>query len=80
LIEQTGQYRPDLTSSEGIRTWIQNTNNMVQVPMIKHYRISGLMSGRSPFGGRLRDFVRAHAPWAQRAIGLDLLRACGVTR
>jgi hypothetical protein len=44
LIEQTGQYRPDLTSSEGIRTWIQNTNNMVQVPMIKHYRISGLMS------------------------------------
>jgi hypothetical protein len=79
LIEQTGQYRPDLTSPEGIRIWIQNTNNVVQIPVIKHYCISALMSGRIPSGIRLRDAVRAHAPAIQRQIGIDLLRRCGVT-
>jgi hypothetical protein len=44
VIEQNGQWRPDLASSQGIRSWIQNTDNMVLVPMIKHYCISGFMS------------------------------------
>jgi hypothetical protein len=79
LIEQTGQYRPDLTSPEGIRVWIQNTDNVVQIPVIKHYCISGLMSEGTPSGMRLRDAVRAHAPAIQRQIGIDLLRGCGVT-
>src|SRR5215472_13247518 len=49
IIEQNGQFRPDLTSPEGIRTWIQNTANMVMVPVIKHYCINGIMS-RKPNG------------------------------
>jgi hypothetical protein len=80
LIEQTGQYRPDLTSSEGIRTWIQNTGNMVQVPVIKHYCISGIMSGAVAPGLRLRSIVKAHSPRAQRSLGIDLLKQCGVIR
>jgi hypothetical protein len=44
IIEQNGQFRPDLTSPEGIATWIQNTDNMVLVSVIKHYCVSGLMS------------------------------------
>ena len=44
LIEQNGQFRPDLTSIEGIYMWIQNTDNMVLVPVIKHYCISVLLS------------------------------------
>ncbi|MGC2415824.1 MAG: hypothetical protein WA459_24395, partial [Stellaceae bacterium] len=77
MIKQNGQFRPDLTSPDGIRTWIQNTNNMVAVPVIKHYCISGLMSAG---GGsvRLRDVVRAHDPDAQREIGVELLRMCRV--
>ena len=79
LTEQNGQWRPDLTSSEGIRTWIQHTDNMVLVPVIKHYCISGWMSRRFPTGGRLRDFVRHLSPMEQRRIGLNLLKICGVT-
>jgi hypothetical protein len=79
LIEQTGQYRPDLTSPEGIRIWIQNTNNVVQVPVIKRYCVSALMSEGMAPGVRFRDMVRAHAPPIQRRIGVDLLKECGVT-
>ena len=78
LIEQTGQFRPDLTSPAGIRNWIQHTDNMVLVPVIKHYCISGLMS--SGFGGsRFRNIVKAHSPEDQREVGFGLLKACGVT-
>jgi hypothetical protein len=80
LIEQNGQYRPDLTSSEGIRAWIQNTGNMVQVPVIKHYCISGIMSGAVAPRLRLRSIVKAHSPQAQRSLGIDLLKQCGVIR
>ena len=78
LIEQTGQFRPDLTSPQGVRTWIQNTGNMVLVPVIKHYCISGLMSTRMGPGVRMRDFVKAHAPAFQREIGIGLLQTCKV--
>ncbi len=77
LIEQNGQWRPDLTLPEGIRTWIQNTDNMVLVPVIKHYCVSGLMSAGGG-GVRLRDVVKAHHPDAQHEIGIQLLRRCGV--
>ncbi len=78
LIEQTGQFRPDLTSPAGIRNWIQHTGNMVLVPVIKHYCISGLMSGGRR-GLRLRNAVKAHSPQMQRAIGRELLSICRVT-
>lgn len=68
IIEQTGQTRPDLTSEEGIRTWIQNTNNMVQVPVLKHFCVSGLMNGRIGIGVRLRDVVREHSPEAPASL------------
>jgi hypothetical protein len=74
IIEQSGQVRPDLTSPDGIRTWIQNTDNMVQVPVIKHFCISGYMS--SGTGIRLRDVVKAHSPLDQRYFGLMFLRVC----
>jgi len=77
LIEQKGQFRPDLTSPEGIRTWIQHTDNMVPVPVIKHYCISGIMS-RTREGIRFRDVVKAHSPQAQRAFGRALLSVCKV--
>jgi hypothetical protein len=80
LIEQSRQYRPDLTNPEGIRTWIQNTDNMVRVPVIKHYCISGLMSEVAMPGTRFRDMVRAHDPQTQRDIGVSLLRMCGVVQ
>jgi hypothetical protein len=80
IIEQNGQYRPDLTSSEGVRTWIQHTDNMVQVPVIKHYCVSGLMSAKVPPGMRLRDWVKPHEPAFQREMGLMLLHNCGAIR
>jgi hypothetical protein len=79
IIEQNAQYRPDLTSREGIRTWIQHTNKMVLVPVIKHYCISGLMSSGQE-GVRIRDVVRAHSPDAQKAFGLELLKQCKAVR
>jgi len=66
-----------LTSPQGIATWIQNTDNMVVVPVLKHYCISGMMSETNS-GVRLRDVVKAHDPYAQREIGIELLRMCGV--
>jgi hypothetical protein len=78
IIEQSGQTRPDLTSDEGIQTWIQNTDNMVQVPVIKHFCVSGIMSSSVSPGVRLRDVVREHDPLAQRAAGIRLLRICRV--
>lgn len=76
IIEQNGQFRPDLTSPEGIRTWIQNTDNMVQVPVLKHFCISGIMSSGRTI--RLRDVVKIHLPEDQRLVGLGLLRFCRV--
>lgn len=80
IIEQGGQFRPDLTSPEGIRTWIQNTDNMVTVPVIKHYCISGWMSRMDTSGARARNIVKAHGPEAQRGIGIGVLHLCGVIR
>lgn len=77
IIEQNGQTRPDLTSDEGIRTWIQNTHNVVQVPMLKHFCISGLMSSGGG-GVRLRDVIKAHSPSDQYIAGLGFLRICRV--
>jgi hypothetical protein len=79
IIEQNGQFRPDLTSPEGIRIWIQNTDNMVRVPVIKHYCVTGLMSS-SNRGVRIRDLIRAHAPIAQRAVGMEFLKECKAVR
>jgi hypothetical protein len=79
VIEQNGQFRPDLISPEGVRTWIQNTNNMVMVPVIKHFCVSGIMSQKLAVGSdlRVRDAVKFHNPVSQRKVGLDLLRSCG---
>ncbi len=78
IIEQS-QVRPDLTSSEGQRQWIQHTDNMVLIPTLKHYVITGEMNSEfDDTGLRLRDFVRPHSPQAQYAIGLELLRRHGV--
>ncbi len=78
LIEQNGQSRPDLTSPDGVRNWIQHTDNMVLAPIVKHYCISGIMNTK--LGNvRFRDFVKAHSPPAQRAVGIMLLNRCGVT-
>jgi len=79
IIKQNGQFRPDLTSRDGIRTWIQNTDNMVAVPVIKHYCISGLMS-EAVSGIQLRAIVKAHSPQAQQNIGIQFLRQCGAIR
>jgi hypothetical protein len=78
-IEQSGQWRPDLTSPEWVQTWIQNTENMVLVPVIKHYCLSGIMSRASGVEGRIRDIVRHFSPERQRDVGLELLSICRVT-
>jgi hypothetical protein len=78
IIEQNGQFRPDLTSPEGIRTWIQNTANMVMTPVIKHYCINGIMSRNR--GGKLtvRGALKFHEPAFQWDVGLGLLKFCGI--
>ncbi|HKS88740.1 MAG TPA: hypothetical protein VJR70_04810 [Stellaceae bacterium] len=78
IIEQNGQIRPDLTSSEGINTWIQNTDNMAAVPVLKHFCVSGFMSSSFSPGVRLRDVLREHNPVDQRAMGIALLKLCRV--
>jgi hypothetical protein len=79
IIEQNGQFRPDLTSPEGIQEWIQNTDNMVAVPVIKHYCVSGIMSSTPEKGSgvRVRDVLKIHNPTFQRLVGLGFLRMCG---
>lgn len=78
IIEQS-QVRPDLTSPEGQRQWIQHTDNMVLIPTLRHYVITGEMNSlERDTGLRFRDIVRAHSPQAQRQIGLGLLREKGV--
>lgn len=80
IIEQNGQTRPDLASPDGVRDWIQNTSNLVMVPVIKHYCINSYMSRATPpdSGISLRNTVRTLSPETQRQIGLNLLRLCGV--
>jgi hypothetical protein len=82
IIEQNGQTRPDLTSPEGVQTWIQNTDNVVLAPVIKHYCINSLMSRYTPpqSGIRFRDTVKTLNGSDQRGIGLNLLRVCGVIK
>jgi hypothetical protein len=79
IIEQNGQWRPDLTSPDGIQNWIQNTDNMVMVPVIKHYCINGIMSRSAGKGSslRVRDVLKIHNPPFQREVGLGLLNFCG---
>ena len=79
IIEQNGQWRPDLTSPEGIQTWIQNTENMVMVPVIKHYCINGIMS-RKRGDFTVRSALKFHEPAFQWDVGLGLLKFCGVIR
>ncbi|HLI11305.1 MAG TPA: hypothetical protein VKY65_06865 [Alphaproteobacteria bacterium] len=80
IIEQA-QTRPDLTSSEGRRKWIQNTENVVLIPVLKHMLISGYMSSVITKNGlRYRDAIRLHDPDIQREIGLGLLRRFGVLK
>lgn len=73
IIEQNGQTRPDLITAEGILTWIQNTDNMVQTPVVKHFCVSAYMSTGTR-GVRLRDIVREHSPITERDVGIALLR------
>jgi hypothetical protein len=82
IIEQNGQTRPDLTSPDGVQTWIQNTDNVVMIPVIKHYCINGYMSRVTPPGSgiRLWDTVRTFDAPHQRMIGLILLNLCRVTQ
>jgi hypothetical protein len=82
IIEQNGQTQPDLTSPEGIQTWIQNTDNVVMVPVIKHYCINSFMSSAIPPGSGiiLRNTVRDMEPEEQRKMGIILLMLCRVTR
>jgi hypothetical protein len=81
IIEQTGQTRDDLTSPEGIRTWIQNTDNVVMIPVIKHYCINGFMSSARPPGSGiiLRNTVKGMEPNEQRRVGIILLLLCGLS-
>jgi hypothetical protein len=80
IIEQNGQWRPDSTTPEGVRTWIQTTDNVVMVPVIKHYCINGRMSESFPrrSGLQFRLTVKAHNPLSQRIFGIILLKSCGV--
>jgi hypothetical protein len=82
IIEQNGQTREDLNTPEGIRTWIQNTENMVMIPVIKHYCINGFMSQTAPpkSGIVLRNTVRSMEPKDQRQMGIILLMLCRVIK
>ncbi|MBV8779367.1 MAG: hypothetical protein JO258_19400 [Alphaproteobacteria bacterium] len=79
IIEQKAQIRPDLTSAQGVLTWIQNTANMVMVPVIKHYCVSGIMSSKPKKGDlTVRFALKFHQPLFQRAAGLEFLKICRV--
>jgi len=80
IIEQNGQTQPDLTGPDGIRDWIQNTNNVVMIPVIKHYCINSYMSRFAPpkSGITFRSTVKTYDAAGQYRIGLNLLRLCGV--
>jgi hypothetical protein len=82
IIEQNGQTRPDLTSPDGIQTWIQNTDNVVMIPVIKHYCINSFMSSARPPGSGiiLRNTVRSMEPKDQYRTGIILLMLCGVIK
>lgn len=82
IIEQNGQTRDDLTSPEGIRNWIQNTDNVVMIPVIKHYCINGFMSSIVPpdSGIILRKTVRGMEPKEQYRMGIILLMLCRVIK
>jgi hypothetical protein len=82
IIEQNGQIRDDLITPEGIRTWIQNTDNMIMIPVIKHYCINGIMSSTFPRGSGiiLRNTVRNMEPKDQHQMGIILLMLCRVIK
>ena len=72
------QVRPELTTPTASRTIINHTNNMVLIPTIRHYLITGIMNMRNESGRRVGDGVRDLPAYAQRQIGLHFLRVTGV--
>jgi hypothetical protein len=72
------QTRPELTTPTASRTIINHTNNMVLIPTIRHYLITGIMNMGNESGRRVGDGVRDLPAYVQRQIGLHLLRVTGV--
>jgi len=74
------QISPELTSAYGVSAYIHNTNNMVLIPTIKHYLITGyLNSADKKNGGRVLDTLVREPLGIQRFVGLHLLHQFGVT-
>jgi hypothetical protein len=64
------------------RSVIDSSRNLVRIPRLKHYEITGWYQKRSPdYGGQTpRDYLRGRS-WAVRyAVGLDALKRFGVLK
>ena len=70
IIEQTAAEKWGLTRSE-----IDDPSNLVSIPRLKHYQITGwYMTRNADFGGKSpRDFLTDKPPEVRRQVGLDAL-------
>ncbi len=71
IIEQTAAERWGLTRSE-----IDDPSNLVSIPRLKHYQITGWYATKSDRFGSLspREYLSDKGPEERRRIGLDALR------
>jgi len=74
------QTQANLLTPEASRTIINHTDNMVLVPTIRHYWITGIMNSPAELGRRIGDAVRDMSVEEQREFGLHMLQVTGVTR
>jgi hypothetical protein len=68
-----------MTSPEAKRTYLYHTDNLVLVPVVKHYLITADMNRiDDKTGRRIREIVKDEPAGFQAFVGLHLLKVRGV--